>query len=218
MVRIAPSVLSCDFLNLGRDIKMMEDAGIDILHMDIMDGMFVPNISYGPMILEQIRKKSNINFDAHLMIMEPNRYFDIYKNIGVEYLTIHAEASTHLERDLNHIRELGMKAGVALNPATSPEVLRYVTDVVDLVLVMSVNPGFGGQKFIPSALRKITEVRNMLDKYNSNAIIEVDGGITADNVLEIKKAGADMVVSGSGLLKGNFNDNLDRFKNELCKL
>ena len=218
MVRIAPSVLSCDFLNLGRDIKMMEDAGIDILHMDIMDGMFVPNISYGPMILEQIRKKSNINFDAHLMIMEPNRYFDIYKNIGVEYLTIHAEASTHLERDLNHIRELGMKAGVALNPATSPEVLRYVTDVVDLVLVMSVNPGFGGQKFIPSALRKITEVRNMLDKYNSNAIIEVDGGIIADNVLEIKKAGADMVVSGSGLLKGNFNDNLDRFKKELCKL
>ncbi len=218
MVRIAPSVLSCDFLNLGRDIKMMEDAGIDILHMDIMDGMFVPNISYGPMILEQIRKKSNISFDAHLMIMEPNRYFDIYKNIGVEYLTIHAEASTHLERDLNHIRELGMKAGVALNPATSPEVLRYVTDVVDLVLVMSVNPGFGGQKFIPSALRKITEVRNMLDKYNSNAIIEVDGGITADNVLEIKKAGADMVVSGSGLLKGNFNDNLDRFKKELCKL
>lgn len=218
MVRIAPSVLSCDFLNLGRDIKMMEDTGIDILHMDIMDGMFVPNISYGPMILEQIRKKSNISFDAHLMIMEPNRYFDIYKNIGVEYLTIHAEASTHLERDLNHIRELGMKAGVALNPATSPEVLRYVTDVVDLVLVMSVNPGFGGQKFIPSALRKITEVRNMLDKYNSNAIIEVDGGITADNVLEIKKAGADMVVSGSGLLKGNFNDNLDRFKKELCKL
>ncbi len=218
MVRIAPSVLSCDFLNLGRDIKMMEDAGIDILHMDIMDGMFVPNISYGPMILEQIRKKSNISFDAHLMIMEPNRYFDIYKNIGVEYLTIHAEASTHLERDLNHIRELGVKAGVALNPATSPEVLRYVTDVVDLVLVMSVNPGFGGQKFIPSALRKITEVRNMLDKYNSNAIIEVDGGITADNVLEIKKAGADMVVSGSGLLKGNFNDNLDRFKKELCKL
>lgn len=218
MVRIAPSVLSCDFLNLGRDIKMMEDAGIDILHMDIMDGMFVPNISYGPMILEQIRKKSNISFDAHLMIMEPNRYFDIYKNIGVEYLTIHAEASTHLERDLNHIRELGMKAGVALNPATSPEVLRYVTDVVDLVLVMSVNPGFGGQKFIPSALRKITEVRNMLDKYNSNAIIEVDGGITADNVLEIKKAGADMVVSGSGLLKGDFNDNLDRFKKELCKL
>lgn len=218
MVRIAPSVLSCDFLNLGRDIKMMEDAGIDILHMDIMDGMFVPNISYGPMILEQIRKKSNISFDAHLMIMEPNRYFDIYKNIGVEYLTIHAEASTHLERDLNHIRELGMKAGVALNPATSPEVLRYVTDVVDLVLVMSVNPGFGGQKFIPSALRKITEVRNMIDKYNSNAIIEVDGGITADNVLEIKKAGADMVVSGSGLLKGNFNDNLDRFKKELCKL
>ena len=218
MVRIAPSVLSCDFLNLGRDIKMMEDAGIDILHMDIMDGMFVPNISYGPMILEQIRKKSNISFDAHLMIMEPNRYFDIYKNIGVEYLTIHAEASTHLERDLNHIRELGVKAGVALNPATSPEVLRYVTDVLDLVLVMSVNPGFGGQKFIPSALRKITEVRNMLDKYNSNAIIEVDGGITADNVLEIKKAGADMVVSGSGLLKGNFNDNLDRFKKELCKL
>lgn len=217
MVRIAPSVLSCNFLKLGEDIKMMEDAGIDVLHMDIMDGMYVPNISYGPMILEQIRKQSNIAFDTHLMIMEPNRYFNIYKDLGVEFLTIHAEASTHLERDLNHIKELGMKAGVALNPATSPEVIKYVLDVVDLILVMSVNPGFGGQKFILSALNKITEIKEMIQKQNSKAIIEVDGGITADNVFEIKKAGADMVVSGSGLLKGDFNNNLERFKEELCR-
>lgn len=217
MVRIAPSVLSCNFLKLGEDIKMMEEAGIDVLHMDIMDGMYVPNISYGPMILEQIRKQSNIAFDTHLMIMEPNRYFDVYKDLGVEYLTIHAEASTHLERDVNHIKELGMKAGVALNPATSPEVIRYVLDVVDLILVMSVNPGFGGQKFIPSALNKITEIKQMLNKYGAKAIIEVDGGITAENVHDIKAAGADMVVSGSGLLKGDFNKNLKRFKEELCR-
>lgn len=217
MVRIAPSVLSCDFLRLGEDVKMMEDAGIDVLHMDIMDGMYVPNISYGPMILEQIRKQSDIKFDTHLMIMEPNRYFEVYKDLGVEFLTIHAEASTHLERDLNHIKELGMKAGVALNPATSPETLRYVLDVVDLILVMSVNPGFGGQKFIPSALNKITEIKEMIVKHNSSAIIEVDGGITADNVYQIKKAGADMVVSGSGLLKGDFTKNLERFKEEICR-
>lgn len=217
MVRIAPSVLSCNFLKLGEDVKMMEDAGIDILHMDIMDGMYVPNISYGPMILEQIRKQSDIAFDTHLMIMEPNRYFDIYKNLGTEFLTIHAEASTHLERDLNHIRELGMKAGVAINPGTSPEVLRYVLGVTDLVLVMSVNPGFGGQKFIPTALEKISEIKEMIEKCNSKAIIEVDGGISADNVYEIKKAGADMVVSGSGLLKGDFNKNLEKFKEEICR-
>lgn len=218
MVRISPSVLSCDFLNLGADIKMMMDSGIDILHMDIMDGMYVPNISYGPMILKQIKDKYDIALDTHLMIMEPNRYFDVFKDTGTEYLTIHAEASTHLERDLNKIKELGMKAGLAINPGTSPETIRYVLDVVDMVLVMSVNPGFGGQKFIPSASQKIKEIRQMLNQIDSEAIIEVDGGIVASNVLDVAKAGADMVVSGSGLLKGDFESNLKAFKDQLCKL
>lgn len=218
MVRIAPSVLSCDFLNLGHDIEMMMDSGIDILHMDIMDGMYVPNISYGPMILKQIKDKYDIALDTHLMIMEPNRYFEVFKNTGTEFLTIHAESSTHLERDVNKIKELGMKAGVALNPGSSPESIRYVLDVVDMVLVMSVNPGFGGQKFIPSALAKIKEIRQMLDSVGSEAIIEVDGGIISSNVVDVAKAGADMIVSGSGLLKGDFKSNLNEFKDQLCKL
>ncbi|MCI5675677.1 MAG: ribulose-phosphate 3-epimerase [Ezakiella sp.] len=215
MVRIAPSVLSCDFLNLEDDINMMKNAGIDILHMDIMDGLFVPNISYGPMILEAIRRKFDIDMDVHLMIKDPNRYFEIYSKIGVSYLTIHEEASLHLERDISRIKELGMKAGVALNPATSPENLKYIIKELDLVLVMSVNPGFGGQKFLESQLDKVRDIRDMIDKTNSNAIIEIDGGITADNVKLVAGAGVDMVVSGSGLLKGNFEENLSKMRNML---
>lgn len=215
MVRIAPSVLSCDFLNLEDDINMMKNAGIDILHMDIMDGLFVPNISYGPMILEAIRRKFDIDMDVHLMIKDPNRYFEIYSKIGVSYLTIHEEASLHLERDISRIKELGMKAGVALNPATSPENLKYIIKELDLVLVMSVNPGFGGQKFLESQLDKVRDIRDMIDKTNSNAIIEIDGGITADNVKLVASAGVDMVVSGSGLLKGNFEENLSKMRNML---
>lgn len=215
MVRIAPSILSADFLNLENDIKMMESAGIDLFHMDVMDGMFVPNISYGPMILEHIKKISNVGMDAHLMIMEPNRYFDIYQKIGVEYLTIHSEASTHLERDLSQIRKLGMKSGVALNPATSEETIKYVLEVADMVLVMSVNPGFGGQKFIASQLKKIEMIKSMIVNAGLETKIEVDGGIGVSNLKDVVDAGADIVVSGSSLLKGDFNKNYQDFKDIL---
>lgn len=211
MVTIAPSILSADFLNLERDIKMMENAGIKLFHMDIMDGNFVPNISYGPMILSQIRKISNIDMDAHLMIVEPNRYFNIYKEIGVEYLTIHSEASTHIERDLQIIRQLGMKSGIALNPATSEENIKYALEAADMVLVMSVNPGFGGQKFIPSALKKIERVKSMIINMGLKTKIEVDGGIGKENLKSLIDAGADIIVSGSSLLKGDFNENLKAF-------
>lgn len=211
MVTIAPSILSADFLNLERDIKMMENAGIKLFHMDIMDGNFVPNISYGPMILSQIRKISNVDMDAHLMIVEPNRYFNIYKEIGVKYLTIHSEASTHIERDLQIIRKLGMKSGIALNPATPEENIKYVLEAADMVLVMSVNPGFGGQEFIPSALKKIERVKSMIVNMGLGTKIEVDGGIGKENLKSLIDAGADIIVSGSSLLKGNFKENLEAF-------
>lgn len=212
MVRIAPSVLSADFLHLQRDVEMMEKAGVDLLHMDIMDGMYVPNISYGPMILKAIRKISNIPMDVHLMIEKPSRYFDVYQEIGVEYLTIHKEASVHTERDLQQIRKLGMKSGLAINPGTSEEEIKYLLDACDMVLVMSVNPGFGGQKFIPSVLDKIKNLKKMIKDRNLSTKIEVDGGIGLDQLKILKELGADILVSGSSLFKGDFTHNFNSFK------
>lgn len=212
MVRIAPSVLSADFLHLQDDVEIMEKAGVDLLHMDIMDGMYVPNISYGPMILKAIRKISNIPMDVHLMIEKPSRYFDVYKEIGVEYLTIHKEASIHTERDLQQIRKLGMKSGLAINPGTSEEEIKYLLDACDLVLVMSVNPGFGGQKFIPSVLDKIKNLKKMIKDRNLSTKIEVDGGIGLDQLKTLKELGADILVSGSSLFKGDFTQNFNSFK------
>lgn len=212
MVRIAPSVLSADFLHLQDDIEMMEKAGVDLLHMDIMDGLYVPNISYGPMILKAIRKISNLPMDVHLMIEKPNRYFEVYKEIGVEYLTIHKEASVHTERDLQKIRELGMKSGLAINPGTSEEEIKYLLHACDLVLVMSVNPGFGGQKFIPSVLDKIKNLKTLIQEKNLSTKIEVDGGIGLDQLRTLKDCGADILVSGSSLLKGDFLKNFNNFK------
>lgn len=215
MVRIAPSVLSADFLHLQRDVEMMEKAGVDLLHMDIMDGMYVPNISYGPMVLKAIRKISNIPMDVHLMIEKPSRYFEVYKEIGVEYLTIHKEASVHTERDLQKIRELGMKSGLALNPGTSEEEIKYLLHACDMVLVMSVNPGFGGQKFIPSVLDKIKNLKKMIEERNLDTKIEVDGGIGLDQLKTLKEFGADILVSGSSLFKGDFTKNFNSFKEML---
>ncbi|MDO5717281.1 MAG: ribulose-phosphate 3-epimerase [Tissierellia bacterium] len=211
MVRISPSLLSANFLHLEKDIQMMEECGVNIFHMDVMDGSFVPNISYGPMILKAVDSISKVPMDTHLMIREPNRYFEVFAQYNVEYLTIHQEASLHLERDIARIKELGMKAGVALNPATSPETLRYVIRDLDLVLVMSVNPGFGGQKFISSQLEKIKEIKDMIRRYHSNAIVEIDGGIGLNNLAAVIDAGADMIVSGSSLFKGSFRDNYSKF-------
>ena len=201
--KISPSLLSADFCNLNRDIHMLESAGADLLHIDVMDGHFVPNITIGIPVVEAIKKNSSIPCDVHLMIEKPERYVDDFIKAGADYLTIHAEACTHLHRTLQHIRSLGCKNGVALNPHTSLSVIEEVLEEIDLVLIMSVNPGFGGQSFIPNALNKIKRLKQMIMEKGYNHIeIEVDGGIKLNNIQEIAEAGADIIVSGSGIFNG----------------
>ena len=194
---IAPSILSADFLNLGRDIEMVNNSEADWLHLDVMDGRYVPNISYGMSIISQMKKAARKTFDVHLMILEPEKYFEDFKKAGTDILTIHYEASTHLHRSVQAIKALGMKAGVALNPHTPVQLLEYILPELDLVLIMSVNPGFGGQKFIPQALDKIRTLRKMIDAGRYNTIIEIDGGVTLENAPEIVAAGTDALVAGN---------------------
>lgn len=197
MAIIAPSILSADFLNLGRDIEMVNNSEADWFHLDIMDGRFVPNISYGMSIIGQMKKMAKKTFDVHLMILEPEKYFEEFKKAGADILTIHYEASVHLHRSLQAIKALGMKAGVALNPHTPVHVLEDVIQDIDLVLIMSVNPGFGGQKFIPQALKKIAKLKEMITAAGSNTLIEVDGGVTLENAGQLIAAGADALVAGN---------------------
>ncbi len=194
---IAPSMLSADFLNLGRDIEMVNNSEADWFHLDVMDGRFVPNISYGMPIIAQMKKMANKTLDVHLMILEPEKFFEEFKKAGADILTIHYEASTHLHRSLQAIKALGMKAGVSLNPHTPVHLLEDVITDIDLVLIMSVNPGFGGQKFIPQAIEKIQKVKAMINASGSNALIEVDGGVTLDNAPTLVAAGADALVAGN---------------------
>lgn len=202
--KIAPSLLSADFCNFERDIKMLEDAGADILHIDVMDGHFVPNITIGIPVLEAIKKYAKIPCDVHLMIEKPERYVEAFVKAGADYLTVHYEACTHLHRTLQHIRSLGCKAGVALNPHTPVSVLEDILEEVDLVLIMSVNPGFGGQSFITNALNKIKKVKQMLNERGlDNVEIEIDGGVKLDNIREVSEAGTNLIVSGSGIFNGN---------------
>lgn len=201
--KIAPSLLSADFCNLERDIKMLEDAGADILHIDVMDGHFVPNITIGIPVLEAIKKYAKIPCDVHLMIEKPERYVEAFVKAGADYLTVHYEACTHLHRTLQHIRSLGCKAGVALNPHTPVSVLEDILEEVDLVLIMSVNPGFGGQSFIPNALNKVKQLKQLLSQRNLEHIeIEIDGGVKLNNIQEVAEAGVDIIVSGSGIFNG----------------
>ena len=188
---IAPSILSADFLNLGRDIEMVNNSEADWFHLDVMDGRYVPNISYGMSIISQMKKAARKTFDVHLMILEPEKYFEDFKKAGTDILTIHYEASTHLHRSVQAIKALVMKAGVALNPHTPVQLLEYILPELDLVLIMSVNPGFGGQKFIPQALDKIRTLRKMIDAGRYNTIIEIDGGVTLENAPERVAAGTD---------------------------
>lgn len=197
MLELSPSLLSADFTNLKEDIKVLDEMNVKYLHLDVMDGMFVPNISFGPMIIKQIRPLTNMIFDVHLMIENPDRYIEAFKDAGAEILTVHYETCTHLHRTISYIKSLGMKAGVSLNPHTNPDVLDYVLDELDLVLVMSVNPGFGGQSFIHSALHKISYLRKKIDDRKLNVILEVDGGVKTSNVRDVIKSGADLIVSGS---------------------
>ena len=196
---IAPSLLSADFSRLGEQVRAVIDAGADLLHIDVMDGHFVPNITIGPFIVEAIKKVSSIPLDVHLMIMHPDRYLQAFADAGADIITVHYEASTHLHRTIEAIHHLGVRAGVSVNPATSVSLLEDILSEVDLVLLMSVNPGFGGQKFIRDSLRKAALLRQMIADKAAQALIEMDGGISKDNAAEVCSAGVDILVSGSAI-------------------
>ena len=203
MVQIAPSILSADFSNLKDEILKLEKGGADYIHLDVMDGIFVPNITFGAPVIKQIRKITDIPFDVHLMIDKPERYIKDFVDAGADIITVHQEATTHLHRTIEMIKSFGVKAGVALNPATPLETLEYVLDYVDLVLIMTVNPGFGGQKFIDSTRRKIKKIKSMVTERDLNVLIEADGGIKLDNFREIVDCGLDIIVVGSGIFEAD---------------
>jgi ribulose-phosphate 3-epimerase len=202
-IQIAPSILSSDFARLADEIAAVERAGADLLHIDVMDGHFVPNLTVGPPIVEAVRKVTKLPLDVHLMITNADAFIPEFARAGADYLTVHVEACPHLHRTIQSIKELGVKAGVTLNPATPVHTLQEILPDVDLVLIMSVNPGFGGQKFIPSCLAKVKAVRQMLDRIGSHALLEVDGGVKAENAAQVLEAGADVLVAGSAIFSGS---------------
>lgn len=212
---LAPSILSADFSRLGEDLSLVEKNGITMLHIDVMDGMFVPSISLGFPIIESIRKKSDMIFDVHLMIEEPERYVERFAKSGADIITVHAEACPHLHRTIGQIKELGKKCGVALNPATSLSALDYVLEDVDMVLLMTVNPGFGGQKFIGAMYEKIRTLRKRITEEGLSVDIEVDGGIKVSNTKEAIEAGANVLVAGSAVFEGDIEANVRGFKSLL---
>lgn len=196
---ISPSLLSANFCNLENDIKMLNNSQADWLHVDVMDGVFVPNISFGQPVIKHIKKIAKKPLDVHLMIVEPDKFFEDYKNCGADIITVHYEACTHLHRSLSKIRQLGMKAGVVLNPHTPICVLEDIIDMCDLVLLMSVNPGFGGQSFIENTYSKIKTLKQLIEKKNPNCLIEIDGGVNTSNYKKLIEAGADILVAGNAV-------------------
>jgi ribulose-phosphate 3-epimerase len=202
MALIAPSILSADFANLGADVREVIEKGADWIHVDVMDGRFVPNITIGPPVVKSLKPiVGNVPLDCHLMIVEPDKYIQEFRDAGADYITVHAEACTHLHRSIQAIHASGAKAGVALNPHTPPAALEYVLDMLDLVLVMTVNPGFGGQSLIDNCLCKISAIREQIDRRGLSTVIEVDGGVKVSNAKRFTDAGADVLVSGSGIFK-----------------
>lgn len=209
---LAPSILSADFSRLGEELALVEKNDVSMLHIDVMDGMFVPSISLGFPVIESIRKDSGMIFDVHLMIKEPERYLERFAAAGADIITVHAEACLHLHRTIQQIRQLGKRCGVALNPATPLSALDYVLEDLDMVLLMTVNPGFGGQSFIPAMYEKIHGLRELITKKNLNIDIEVDGGIKTANVGRAIEAGANVLVAGSAVFEGDIEENIREFQ------
>lgn len=216
MIRISPSILSADFSRLADEIRAAEDAGAHMLHIDVMDGRFVPNITIGPAVVESLRKVTKLPLDVHLMIAEPDRYLPDFISAGSDILTVHIEAATHLHRSVQSIKEKGVRAGVSLNPASPVALLEDIIDDLDMVLIMSVNPGFGGQDFIPHALVKIRQLRKLIDDRGLSAEIEVDGGVKPENVREVADAGASILVMGSAFFKsGDYRATMEKIRRAL---
>lgn len=217
-LRIAPSILSADFSRLGEEIREVDRAGADWIHVDVMDGSFVPNITIGQPVVSALKKVTKKPLDVHLMIEKPERHIETFAQAGADIITVHIEACTHLHRTLQQIRSLGKRAGVSLNPHTPDETIRYVLDEVDLVLVMSVNPGFGGQRFIPSALTKLSAIRKTIDKSGVDTDLEIDGGVNPKTVRDIVNCGADVLVAGSAIFEtDNYKKAIDALRIDIVE-
>jgi ribulose-phosphate 3-epimerase len=215
MALIAPSILSADFSNLYQQIRMTEIGGADWIHCDVMDGHFVPNITIGPIIVEAARKCTKLPIDVHLMIENPDKYLEAFANAGANYISVHIEEVVHLNRTVNHIKELGCKAGVVVNPATPINSIMDIAEYIDLLLIMTVNPGFGGQKFISNSIRRIEEAVSLRNKHHSKFLIEIDGGVNKETIVNAKKAGVDVFVAGSAIFDA---DNITAATTELKNL
>jgi len=215
MTYLAPSILSADFSNLSQQIRMTEMGGADWIHCDVMDGHFVPNITIGPVIVKAVRKTTKLPVDVHLMIENPDKYLEAFAESGANYISVHVEEVVHLNRTVNRIKELGCKAGVVINPATPVSALTDIAEYIDLLLIMTVNPGFGGQEFIPNSIRRIEEAVILRSKLNANFLIEIDGGVNSKTIVKAKKAGADIFVAGSAIFH---SDNITASTAELKNL
>lgn len=215
MKLLAPSILSADFSKLSEEIKFVESSGADWIHCDIMDGHFVPNITFGPVLVEAAKRSTNLPLDVHLMIKNPDKYLEDFKNAGADVISVHFEEVIHLNRTITRIKELGSKAGVVINPATPVSFIKDIAEYIDLLLIMTVNPGFGGQSFISNSLRRISEAVKVRDELNANFLIEVDGGVSKSTISNIKEAGCDVFVAGSSIFKA---DNISEATKDLKRL